>query len=147
MEVVRIDQGAVEIENNCLKSGSVLAAIWMLVLHFEVLPDEEARRNIRGMTAIRLSESNPAPAGGVSGSDGHCGSAEKRPKRQGRAPGKKIEQHTSRSCLKSEYLTLLNTFRMLEDFDHKASGSALEDLPSCKPPKLFNEKELYGRRR
>ena len=71
----------------------------------------------------------------------------------GRAPGKhrresagkKIEQDTSRGCLKSEYLTLLNSFRVLQPFDCKAFGPAHGGLVSYHPPKLFNEKELYGR--
>ena len=59
--------------------------------------------------------------------------------------GKKFEHETSQDCLKSEYLTLLNSFRVLQDSDYKALGHAHDGLPSCQPPKSFNEKELYGR--
>jgi hypothetical protein len=61
------------------------------------------------------------------------------------AAGEKIEQYTSQSCLKSEYLTLLNSFRVLQDFDCKAPEPAAGGFLSCQPPKAFNEKELYGR--
>jgi hypothetical protein len=60
-------------------------------------------------------------------------------------PGKKIEQEASRKCLKSEYLTLLNSFRVLQDCDYKAPGPAAGAMLWCQPPKSFNEKELYGR--
>jgi hypothetical protein len=60
-------------------------------------------------------------------------------------PGKKIEQEASQSCLKSEYLTLLNSFRVLQHCDYKALGPAVGPFSPCLPPKLFNEKELYGR--
>jgi hypothetical protein len=61
------------------------------------------------------------------------------------SPRKKIEQGTSQSCLKSEYLTLLNSFRVLQDFDYRSPGPLAGGILSCQPPKLFNEKELYGR--
>ena len=62
-----------------------------------------------------------------------------------REPSKKNEHETSRRCLKSEYLTLLNTFRVLQDCLRRAYGLATDALLSCKPPKPFDEKELYGR--
>ena len=61
------------------------------------------------------------------------------------ASGKKIEQGTSQKCLKSEYLTLLNSFRVLQDSVYTGTGPAAGAVLACKPPKLFNEKELYGR--
>jgi hypothetical protein len=62
-----------------------------------------------------------------------------------KVPCEKIEQDASESCLKSEYLTLLNSFRVLQHCDYKALGPAVGSLSSWLPPKLFNEKELYGR--
>ena len=65
-------------------------------------------------------------------------------KREVKPISKKIEQDTARKCLKSEYLTLLNSFRVLQDCDCRALGPAAGAW-CCQPPKSFNEKELYGR--
>lgn len=64
---------------------------------------------------------------------------------RGRADGQKIERDTSGHCLKSEYLTLLNSFRVLEIADYKVVEPVPAGLLPCQPPKSFNEKELYGR--
>ncbi len=58
---------------------------------------------------------------------------------------KKIEHGTSDQCQKSEYLTLLNSFRMLQDVIHEPPGPLAGGKSWRYPPKSFNEKELYGR--
>ena len=63
----------------------------------------------------------------------------------GKRPGKKIEQEASGKCLKSEYLTLLNSFRVLQKCDYTALSPARDGFLPRQPPKSFNEKELYGR--
>jgi hypothetical protein len=45
----------------------------------------------------------------------------------------------------AKYLTLLNTFRMLQDVINEAAVPTAGIKSSIQPPKSFNEKELYGR--
>jgi hypothetical protein len=45
----------------------------------------------------------------------------------------------------AKYLTLLNTFGMLEDVINEAAVPTAGMKSSIQPPKSFNEKELYGR--
>jgi hypothetical protein len=63
---------------------------------------------------------------------------------RGRADGQKIERDTSGHCLKSEYLTLLNSFRMLQTVIDKAPTITTDGTLSIHPPKIIDEKELYG---
>jgi hypothetical protein len=69
---------------------------------------------------------------------------EKQVETRGNTPGRNIEQDTSQGCLKSEYLTLLNSFSVVENCVREAPSAAGVIFPH-QPPKAFNEKELYGR--
>jgi hypothetical protein len=60
------------------------------------------------------------------------------------AQARKIEHDTSRQCHKSEYLTLLNSFRVLQDLIRETAVPNPGVKSPIYPPKSFNEKELYG---
>jgi hypothetical protein len=99
----------------------------------------------RGRKAIRLSGLAAYFAADFAGHMGHFLPGKVSPGLPGRATGKKIEQDTSPKCLKSEYLTLLNSFRVLQTSHYTATGPAAGAVLYRSPPKSFNEKELYGR--
>jgi len=60
---------------------------------------------------------------------------------------KKIEQDASGNCRKSEYLTLLNTFGILQRVIGKTLANTINGKLLTQSPNIIDEKELYGCRR
>ena len=58
---------------------------------------------------------------------------------------KKLNKTHLKAVSDAKYLTLLNTFRMLQDVINEAAVPTAGIKSSIQPPKSFNEKELYGR--
>jgi hypothetical protein len=59
-------------------------------------------------------------------------------------PSKKIEQEASRDCRYSEYLTLLSSSQDATTRDRQSPSEYNVREVVVSPPKMINEKELYG---
>jgi hypothetical protein len=136
--------GAIEINNISLDSGPIFAALTLPSSYFAgILPETRShfgRRTRADRAAIDLPF-----CWVVSGDSGALLGRRRLYENRRWHEGKKIEQETSQKCLKSEYLTLLSSFSVIEHMIQRAPGPAAGVLLYRQPPKSFNEKELYGR--